>query len=139
MRAKTFSFDQDEKRQLRNILAEIMRDLREVEFAYLYGSLTEDLPFHDVDLGIYLAAINEKETTSYAINLAQKLSTKLGLPIDVRLLNFAPTVFLYQVFRGELIFERNEGIRSSLVERTVQKYLDQKNIIYRSIKEAFVF
>lgn len=108
-----------------------------MEFAYLYGSFIEDLPFHDVDLGVYVAEIKESEATSYAIILAQMLSSKLQVPIDVRVLNFAPVAFLYHLLRGELISERNEEVRSQVVERTVQKYLDLQPILYKSMKEAF--
>jgi len=57
--------------------------------------------------------------------------------VDIRVLNFAPVSFLYEVIRGNLIFERNEEIRIRVVEQTIQRYLDLKPMILRGIKEAF--
>lgn len=90
-----------------------------------------------MDVGVYLAEIEESETTRQAINLAQMLSTRLKMPIDVRILNFAPVSFLYHVIRGDLIAAKNDMLHSRVVERTVQKYLDLKPIILKTIKEAF--
>jgi predicted nucleotidyltransferase len=137
MKEKAYHLDREERRDLGNKLKRILEDRKEMEFAYLYGSFIEDLPFHDVDLGIYVTGIVESQATSWAINLAQMLSSKLRIPIDVRILNFAPVSFLYHVFCGDLILEKNEEVRSHVVERTVQKYLDLKPILYKSMKEAF--
>jgi hypothetical protein len=57
--------------------------------------------------------------------------------VDVRVLNFAPVPFVYQVIRGMLIFDRNEDLRVHVVEETVRKYLDLKPMIHKGIKEAF--
>ena len=137
MKEKIFQLGPKEKRQFKKNLVEILRACEGVEFAYLYGSFTEDLAFHDVDVGVYLAEIEKSETTRQAINLAQMLSIRLKMPIDVRILNFAPVSFLYHVIRGDLIVAKNDMLHSRVVERTVQKYLDLKPIILKTIKEAF--
>ena len=137
MKEKIFHLSPREKGQFKKNLVEILQACEGIEFSYLYGSFTEDLPFHDVDVGVYLAEIEESETTRQAINLAQMLSTRLKMPIDVRILNFAPVSFLYHVIRGDLIAAKNDMLHSRVVERTVQKYLDLKPIILKTIKEAF--
>jgi hypothetical protein len=137
MRKKTYYLSQEERKELRSKLEEILGGREEIDFAYLYGSFIEDLPFHDVDVGVYVAGIVESQATSLAINLARVLSSELRIPVDVRILNFAPVSFLYHVFCGYLILEKNEEVRSHVMERTVQKYLDLKPILYKSMKEAF--
>ena len=114
-----------------------LRDHDEITFAYLYGSFAGNLPFHDIDLGIYTIGIKDEESTSYGLALSQELSKKVRVPVDVRVLNFAPVLFVYHVIRGNLIFDRNEALRVPVIERTVQKYLDLKPMIHKSIKEAF--
>jgi predicted nucleotidyltransferase len=57
--------------------------------------------------------------------------------VDSRVLNFAPASFLYHVIRGKLIFEREEEVSANFTERTIQRYLDLKPLVYRGIKEAF--
>lgn len=118
-------------------LAGILSKREEIVFAYVFGSFAEDLPFHDIDVGIYLTEIMEEQVTPYTLALGQILSSSLRIPVDVRLLNFAPVSFLYHVIRGKRVFERDEKIRTQVVEQTIQKYLDLKPLIRIGVKEAF--
>jgi len=90
MGRRAYYLNQEERRDLGNKLKRILEDRKEIEFAYLYGSFIEDLPFHEVDLGVYVAGIVESQATSWAINLSQMLSSKLRIPIDVRILRAYP-------------------------------------------------
>ncbi len=137
MKQKAFSLNQSQKEKLMGQLKDILRSYPEVAFAYLYGSFAENLPLHDIDVGVYLTGIGEKESTFYSLTLSQTLSREVKVPVDVRVLNFAPISFVYQVIRGILISDRNEELRVHVVEETVRKYLDLKPIIHRGIKEAF--
>ena len=137
MKNKIYEMDPEERRHRVEKLRKILKKEDQISFAYLYGSFAEELPFHDIDVGVYAEGIGEQETTSYAIRLSERMSSILGLPVDVRVLNFAPVTFLYHVFRGELIHEKNELLRSQVMERTIQKYLDLRPILYRGMKEAF--
>jgi predicted nucleotidyltransferase len=132
-----FPLNREEKRGQVEHMRKILESRAEIVFAYLFGSFSDDLPFHDLDVGVYTEGIRESEVTFYAFRLAEKLSVELRLPVDVRVLNFAPVTFLYHVFRGELIHEKNELVRSQVMERTVQRYLDLKPILHRGMKEAF--
>ncbi len=137
MKQKIFSLNQKQRVQLIKALKDALRDREEIEFAYLYGSFVNSFPFHDIDLGIYVKGIREEESTPYGLAMSREFSKKVKIPIDVRVLNFAPVLFLYHVIRGLLIFERNEEVRVQVVEKTVQEYLDLKPMIHRGIKEAF--
>ena len=137
MRPKIFHLSQAKRQQFGRRLAELLRDRDEIVFAYLYGSFAENLPFHDIDLGIYTLGIKQEESTSYSLALSQGLSKEVQIPVDVRVLNSAPVLFVYHVIRGHLIFDRNEELRAHMVEQVVQKYLDLEPMIYRGIKEAF--
>jgi predicted nucleotidyltransferase len=138
MKEKIYNLNREERRATQKKLEEILRKQEGIEFAYLYGSFIEHLPFHDVDVAVYVGGIQKRETTSCSLDLAQQLSEELSLPVDVRILNFAPLSFRYHVFHGELISERNEELRSRLMEQTIRNYLDLKPILDRSMKEALV-
>ena len=128
----------DEKRViLIQRLSGILQDRNEAVFTYLFGSFVEGLPFHDIDIGVYVSNIKEGESTLYSLDLAHILSKKIQFPVDVRVLNFAPVTFLYHVIRGKLILDKNEEFRLGLVERTIAKYLDLKPIARTGIREAF--
>ena len=137
MKQKTFILNREQREELIKRLEKGLRDHEEIAFAYLYGSFAEDLSFHDIDVGIYLSGIEQEEPTFYGIALSQTLSREVQVPVDVRVLNFAPVPFVYQVIRGMLIIDRNEELRVHVVEETVRKYLDLKPMIHKGIKEAF--
>ena len=137
MKQKAFRLMQQQRQQLMKRLEELLRGREEIVFAYLYGSFAEDLPFHDIDVGIYIESLKEEEATPYSLTLAKILSKSLQTPVDVRILNFAPVLFLYHVIRGILIFERKEEIHSRFMERIIQRYLDLKPLIQKGTQEAF--
>jgi len=110
----------------------------DIHFAYLFGSFIEkDLPFGDIDLGVYFAGKNQLQIAEAAIDLAVNLTRETGYPIDVRVLNNAPVSFVYNVLRGELINENNEDMRCKVTENTVRHYLDIKPILDIATREAF--
>jgi hypothetical protein len=137
MKQKAFFLNQSQKERLMGQLKDILRGYPEIAFAYLYGSFAENLPLHDIDVGVYLTGIGQEESTPYSLALSQTLSREVQTPVDVRVLNFAPVSFVYQVIRGILISDRNGELHVHVVEETVRKYLDLKPIIHKGIKEAF--
>lgn len=137
MRRKAFHSSPEERTNFIEHLAGILSNRGEIVFAYVFGSFADGLPFHDIDVGIYLTEILEEQVTPYSLALGQILSSSLRIPVDVRLLNFAPVSFLYHVILGKRIFERDEKIRTQVVEQTIQKYLDLKPLIRIGVKEAF--
>ena len=137
MKQKAFDSSQEERDRLSERLGNVLRNRDEIMFAYVYGSFVEGLPFHDIDVGIYILKVDEKEAISYNLTLGQALSKEMQMPVDVRILNFAPVLFLYHVIRGNVIFDRDEETRLRVVERTIQRYLDLKPMIHRGVKEAF--
>lgn len=134
---KVYNLTHDERGKVINQMVEILKDHNEIIFAYIYGSFAEGMPFHDIDLGLYISRITEKDSMFYMLDLAQKFSSELRISVDVRVLNSAPVLYLYHVIRGTLIYEGDEEIRSSFVERIIQKYLDLKPMIRIGVKEAF--
>ena len=137
MEQKRRVLDRQARQRIKRRLAELLQERDEVLFAYLYGSFMEEMPFHDIDVGLYISAVTEEESIDYMLDCGQQLSHALGLPVDVRVLNFAPVPFLFHAIRGELLLEKDEEVRVRVVERTVQRYLDMAPLIRRAIREAF--
>lgn len=134
-----------------NALRGVLGAQRGVVYAYVYGSFLEDRQFRDVDVGVYLEGLAEPEMGTFAIDLARELEKSLRVvlsgtqtdrdgdrspPVDVRVLNQAPLGFRYHVFRGRLLFSRDEALRTHMVERTMSRYLDLKPLRQRALKEA---
>lgn len=137
VKTNTYTLTGEEKRRLEQVAGEILRKHGEVLFAYVFGSFMAPLSIHDIDIGVYTTDVDKKTSTGYALDLAEELSRGLKLPVDVRVLNFAPLPFCYHVIRGGLLFERDEEARSVFVERTVRRYLDIEPLLRKGLKEAF--
>ena len=137
MKRKAYQFSREGKEKLIGRLQGFLRSRDEVVLAYVFGSFVEEKKIHDIDIGIYLSQITPEQSTQYGLTLSQTLSSKLRIPVDARVLNFAPVSFLYHVIRGKLIIERDEEVSAKFAEQTIQRYLDLKPLVYKGIKEAF--
>jgi predicted nucleotidyltransferase len=137
MKQKLYRLTDEEKQGVLKRLAGSLERRDDVLFAYAYGSFAEDMPFHDIDVGVYVSNVDQASALEYAVELAGTLEREAHVPIDVRILNFAPVLFLYHVVRGLLLFERDADLRADITEQTVRKYLDIKPFIRKGIKEAF--
>lgn len=144
----------EEREKLLAVLRASLAAREDVLFAYVYGSFAANLSFHDIDVGVYLASASERKNVWADIELARDLELAVrqaliesrktsdrgaepwSIPVDVRVLNQAPTSFSYHVLRGELLFSRNEEVRVSWVAQTVARYLDLKPLRHRALKEA---
>jgi len=153
-RSAVFSCAAGERERLFATLRESLRARQDVLFAYLYGSFGEGLPFHDIDVGVYLTM--EREDVWVDVELARELERAVGraqitcqsggnkeakrprIPVDVRVLNRAPAVFSYHVVRGRLLFSRDEDVRVPWVAQTVSRYLDLKPLRHAALKEAMI-
>ena len=129
--------NREERHRIDQCLAAELTGDRSVTFAYLYGSFVESQPFHDIDVGVYLENVQGNSVTATALDLAQSLSDRARIPVDVRILNVAPVSFLYHVLRGQLIFCRDDAVLAEVMERTVSRYLDIAPLVRRGTQEAF--
>lgn len=149
-----FQCTAEERERLLSTLRETLATRENVAFAYVYGSFWDGLPFHDLDVGVFLAGAGEREDVWVDVEIGRDLelavwrariicqpsSTADGgrprIPVDVRALNKAPAAFSYHVLRGGLLFSRNEEVRVPWVVRTISCYLDLKPLRHAALKEA---
>jgi predicted nucleotidyltransferase len=129
--------DRHEREQIEQLLAAELASDRSVAFAYLYGSFAEPRPFRDIDVGVYLRTVSTERVTATSLDLAQRLSDRTRMPVDLRILNVAPVSFLYHVLRGQLVFCRDEAVLVEIMEGTVSRYLDLAPLVRQGTLEAF--
>ena len=139
MKTKTYQLSIQEKTRVLQALAGELNKREDILFAYAYGSFAEenDLPVHDIDVGVYVAAIEQRGATPYALELGALLSKISPVPAHVVVVNHAPIPFLYQVISGTVVFSRNEEVRSRVAEHAISRYLDIKPLLLQGLKEAF--
>jgi len=83
-----FSMSEEEREAFLRRLKELLACEERVVFAYVHGSFVSGRPFRDVDVAVWVE--DPENAFYYAVELAAKLSTSLGLPIDLHVLNNVP-------------------------------------------------
>ncbi|HAI21183.1 MAG TPA: nucleotidyltransferase domain-containing protein [Clostridiales bacterium UBA8153] len=117
-------------------IKEVLSSFPSIAFAYLYGSALESLVVGDVDIAVYFeAAVPPEGQIDMTLSLSANLSAKLGLEVDVRTLNQSPVGYRFEVTGGELLFSRDEHLRSEFVERTWQEYFDFKPQMEQNLRD----
>ena len=110
----------------------------EIVFAYLHGSFAEGLPFHDVDVAVYLdpAFAMVTDIFDYEMSLSIELTRLLRFPVDVHVLNGAPLGFQHSVLQGEVLLVRDEDKLTDFIERVALEYMDFAYLGHRYLLEV---
>jgi predicted nucleotidyltransferase len=112
------------REELANRLREHLSERDEIHFAYLHGSFIDSIPFNDIDVAVYVRP-SVIDTFAYEMDLSTELTLELHQPVDVKVLNKAPTGFQHAVFRfGRILFARDDILLSDHIERISREYLD---------------
>ncbi|AIU69553.1 nucleotidyltransferase [Thermococcus eurythermalis] len=130
---QVYTLSKEEKEKIIELLREHLLKMKEVVFAYLHGSFTEDRPFRDVDIAVY---VKGNAPPFYEEELEEELSRLMGLPVDVRLLNNAPVTFRFRAIGGLLLFSRDERARCDFEEMTMREYHDYSYYLRMYRREA---
>lgn len=104
-------------------LQEALAGRPEVAFAYLHGSFAQGLPYHDLDVALYLSSVPE-DTFEYGMQLSVELTQRLGFPVDVRILNEAPLGFQHSALQGEVLLVRDEDLLTDFIEQVSRDYAE---------------
>jgi predicted nucleotidyltransferase len=112
------------KNEILSILINELHNHSEVVFAYIFGSFVESDHFNDIDLAIYLE--QNKIERWYDIELSIELEKKIGLPVDIIILNKAPDHLIYEVSKGKILIDKNEDFRIDFVTSAWKRYFDFK-------------
>jgi hypothetical protein len=123
---------------LEKLLGELRVELeprRDIEFAYVYGSVLQGAAFCDVDVALWTTPDSAPDVD---LDIGRVLSARTGLSVDVRRINEAPDSFLFHVLRGVPLVVRDEARLADLIERTARQYHDLAPLRLRAVREAFV-
>jgi len=108
-------------------MAKVLKNHREILFAYLFGSVARGHARRDsdIDVGIFLRK-NFSRDVFYEFKIADEIERKCNLKnVEVVVLNNKPLRFLNQVLRyGRLIFCRDEKARIEFETHVTKAYID---------------
>jgi predicted nucleotidyltransferase len=126
------------KKDIINIIKEILFSRNEIIAAFIYGSFLYTEDYDDIDVGVFTnCSFHGLEKPDYEFELEQLLSKKLtGSKIDLRVINNTPDKFLYNVFKGYYLFSKDEKIEK-IIEHVIQKSLDQQYYQIQYVQQAY--
>jgi len=114
MSIKWFELGPEEREKTAKKLAEALRREERVALAFLFGSFLEGV-FRDVDVAVYLSGeVDLLDAAAYAEELSSRLTSLVGLPVDVVVLNFAPTWLRRRAFSGKELVVKDEALYAAL-------------------------
>jgi predicted nucleotidyltransferase len=130
-----------DKERTRERISLILDEFEEIDLAYIFGSFLERDDFNDIDVAIHLC----KDQMPYQrFKLASKVARSLEQAVqprvefDVRILNYAPAYFQYEVIcKGVVVLERDHERRVDYESDLISEYLDLK-YMYDLFDQAFL-
>jgi predicted nucleotidyltransferase len=98
----------------------------DILFAYLHGSFAEGRPFRDIDITAFVeeAKLPKEKTHDFEISLSIKLEETIKMPIDVKVINYAPLAFQYFSTAGVVLMCREDDLRVDFLTKMRSLYLD---------------
>jgi len=132
---KRYFLSRKEKQKIEIILRDILERKEEIIFAYIFGSFLDDLFFRDIDVGVYLKNISRKEAFNYELELGCEIESKIKIPVDLKIINFAPLYFQFHILQGKILFVKDEELWANFLDLTLRKYLDFKPLREEFLKE----
>jgi predicted nucleotidyltransferase len=111
---------------LRDRLVERLLRVEGLVAAYLFGSHARGdfTAASDVDVAVWLHAA-PKTLDELPLELAAELQQTLGVPVDVVVMNGAPTDLIHRILRdGILLVDRNPSARIAFEVRARNDYFD---------------
>ena len=116
MNDRLFNIDATRRAEVARALSDSLDREPHVVFAYLHGSFVGTWPFHDIDVGVYLNSA-ASDQTRHAVDVADRLSRRVGYPVDVRVLNVAPVPFVFRTLQGELLVSHDDDCLADVLEQ----------------------
>jgi predicted nucleotidyltransferase len=124
------------KQELMGKIKDFLRTREEIRFAYLFGSFVEEEHFKDIDVGIY---IDETESITqdkfYDIGLSNELESIVTFPVDIIILNRAPSAIVYNASKGMLLKNTDDDLRVNFITQQWKLYWDLKPVLVYHMEE----
>lgn len=126
--------------RIRQVIGEYFAvDDHDVAAVYLYGSVARGgKSFHDVDMALLLPGDPPLSLEGLHLDLASELESRLGITVDLLVLNTAPVDLVHRVLRdGVLLVERDRSLRIRFEVKARNEYFDLEPILleYRKARE----
>lgn len=110
-------------KKIRNYLSQ----KKDIVFAYIYGSFVNKRGFRDIDIALFMK--EPIEAFELETDFSYELTTIIGYPVEVRIINNAPVSFQMAVLRmKEVVFSRDEGKHTDFIQDVGKRYIDYSHL-----------
>ena len=120
------SFEPKKKGHIVTQLVRMLEQRKEIIFSMLHGSFINNDRFRDIDVAVWLTGdkMDPNDTLDYELRLSVEISYALNLPVDVKVLNFAPLGFQYSAVSGRLLTCTDDDFRVDTIVSIWNQYFD---------------
>jgi len=111
----------------------------EIAAVYLFGSVARNAagPASDVDVGLAYVRPPPRTLGGQPFDVAADLAQLLGRPVDVVVMNGAPSDLVHRILRdGRVVFEGDRSARIAFEVRARNHYFDMLPILRRYRRTA---
>ena len=124
-----------ERKKIRETLGQLLEKEKGVLFAYLHGSFEEEEYFRDIDVAAYVdeSLIPKEKALDFEITTSISLEEKVKVPVDLKVINYAPLGFQYYSTAGILLMCKEDDLRVDFLTRIRSLYFD-----FRPSSERFL-
>jgi len=124
----TLSIPRKERARIEKLLSRLLEKEEGIFFAYLHGSFYEGKSFRDIDVAVFVddKAISKERALDFEIATSVKFGKEVKLPIDLKIINYAPLGFQYYSTAGTLIMCKEDDPRVDFLTRIRSLYFDFK-------------
>ena len=134
---KLRDLNKEDREKIQKVLSQCLEKEREVIFAYLHGSFTEGKLFRDIDIAVFVEEkkVPKEKALDFEISLSLKLEEVIKMPIDVKVINYAPLAFQYYSTVDTLLMCKDDDLRVDFLTKIRSLYFDFKPSRERFLRE----
>ncbi len=125
----------EERERIEAALKDCLEKEERILFAYLHGSYAEGRLFRDIDLSVFVdeSRVSKEKSLNFEVSFSVQLENIIRLPVDVKVINYAPLAFQYYSTTGTLLMCRDDDFRVDFLTRIRSLYFD-----FRPSSERFL-
>ena len=118
----------EEKKKMEEVLSNCLEKDETVLFAYLHGSFAEGRPFRDIDIAVFVveSKIAKEKALDFEMSISLRLEKIIKMPIDVKIINYAPLAFQFYSTAGRLLICNEDDLRVDFLTTMRSIYFDFK-------------
>jgi predicted nucleotidyltransferase len=123
--------------KLRCGLRRLLAAHAEVDFAYLYGSLANEMAYYDMEVAVFLRpAPAPAAVPDYEMDLSAELTVALRVDVDVHVLNNAPRGFRHAVLQGRPLLVRDQDRLTDFIKELGPEVMELAYLDDRALRDV---